>query len=1263
MHQWIRQQRAPFFYRVFSCVLSVVFLCGTINPSMSMAQSAGALTLPLPGTMVTQSPVFAPATIKGIKIFPDNPLRFNFIINPGDSGLKGDYLEAETSKLVKYFLASLTVPEEDLWVNLNPNEQDRIVPDAFGQTEMGRDLLAQDYLLKQLTASLMYPEDDLGKNFWARVQDEAVKQFGITDIPMDTFNKVWIVPEKAVVYENGNAAFVEESRLKVMLESDYQSVQGRQRPGAQAGDPGRLESGELAKQIIREIILPEIEKEVNEGRNFAQLRQIYNSLILATWYKRKIQQSLLGQAYVDRNKTVGVDITDKMEKEKIWARYVELFKKGVYDYIKEDIDPVTQEVVPRRYFSGGAGFTNMDMKPAFTVHEGSAAEIIQHVPSNPDDLEAVIDVAPSLQAGEVMLPAGFEDELISIGKRMREINTIRLNTSGPVVRSFYSAPYNDKRIRYAVIEGVGENSQVENRRKKQWYINDTPYSKEKELMAYLEGRGLTKILEEEGYIVNGQWQGGMFTYFTEHTKKRLQQEFPTLNLLRVTATIKNLTDTIGNIYDILGFINERRRSMPGKRIAILDWGCGDGSSLKQLSEFLQEQGIDDVDLLGFSEDFYEEWRSAPSNITFLFGQEYDLKELLKGREIDLITSFYGISHLMSLDSGKLLLPEYIQYLGDLLSEAGEMWLDKLSRPKMDRKMPLWLRDMDEVLRRYGLSSTLRWNTPFITGAWGHYRIQKNADKKKKIFFPLLPAGKVSTFDSVLLRELLKLFFAREKYSSDEQAELWGEIRGIIFQDGRLKKYPVVAQQIIIELNRVKEKLLKGQGWPEEKKADAIVELERLIEELRPYAVVREGVVGDGVDVAGQSFDGAMVSDAAKRKTATISMKDYRERDTLLGSVQDALKSGERVVLEGNRLRYVIEKDMTKNRSHGVYKARRIANDGSPEQMVVIKIFNKSRRSGSFMPVDLNHLWEFFNQIKGDALAESLFARMHTDLANLLLLPFRLIEMKFVDGKRLMDITDKQRRIEILAELIEKLAYVEEKYSVFHGDLMSHNVMIDGQGHPRLIDWDSLRYFPGKKVKKVHWGIKYKDIYDIGVMLLRTYNSKAFVYSNGLMKGDSVFSDIDISQHKTSKISTTEGVPEGILRVVRKAVLADPGENYESLDELWADLKPELEAEGIDVDPDAGILAQQSDQAEEGAGRPVKATAAQNGGIDLNTDRLDIQTRSGGDGEAVFNIDPEILQLFIDAPGVVPVIIDIHPLQSLPQFLGATFVEADTAGIS
>src|SRR3989338_5846729 len=84
----------------------------------------------------------------------------------------------------------------------------------------------------------------------------------------------------------------------------------------------------LGSQIVREIVIPQLTKEVNENKNFAQLRQVYNSLILATWYKKKIKDSILSKVYADRNKIAGVNIDDPQEKQKIYEQYLKAFKKG-----------------------------------------------------------------------------------------------------------------------------------------------------------------------------------------------------------------------------------------------------------------------------------------------------------------------------------------------------------------------------------------------------------------------------------------------------------------------------------------------------------------------------------------------------------------------------------------------------------------------------------------------------------------------------------------------------------------------------------------------------------------------------------------------------------------------------------------------------------------------------------------------------------------------------------------------------------------------
>jgi len=370
--------------------LAVSFL---ITSLPSPETFAWGLTLPAPGVMVPLSPLIEAPILKGIKIHPDNPFRFDFILDQGDSSViarnavtkqsQQEQLKTEATRLIKYFLASLTVPEKDLWVNLSPYEKDRIVPRAFGLTEMGRDLLAEDYMLKQITASLIYPEGETGKKFWQRIYAEAEKRFGTTNIPVNTFNKVWIVPQKAVVYENAKAgtAYVVEAKLKVMLEQDYLSLQKHQQ---------NVDTNQLGSDIVRQIVIPELTHEVNYGANFAQLRQVYNSLILATWYKKKIKDSILQQVYADRNKIKGLSSLNSSvgDPQYIYQQYLKAFKKGVFNYIKEDIDPATHQSVPRKYFSGG--WTALGTRSLMQMANESQAMVAIH--NSGSDRVMVLDV-------------------------------------------------------------------------------------------------------------------------------------------------------------------------------------------------------------------------------------------------------------------------------------------------------------------------------------------------------------------------------------------------------------------------------------------------------------------------------------------------------------------------------------------------------------------------------------------------------------------------------------------------------------------------------------------------------------------------------------------------------------------------------------------------------------------------------------------------------------------------------------------------------
>jgi hypothetical protein len=110
-------------------------------------------------------------TLLGLKVNAQDPFQFDFIVDTGN----GEFDAMQGQELLDYFLGVLAIPREDLWVNLSPYEGDTITSNSLGQTALGRDLLAQDYVLKQLAASLTYPETEQGKKYWDEVNGDTYR--------------------------------------------------------------------------------------------------------------------------------------------------------------------------------------------------------------------------------------------------------------------------------------------------------------------------------------------------------------------------------------------------------------------------------------------------------------------------------------------------------------------------------------------------------------------------------------------------------------------------------------------------------------------------------------------------------------------------------------------------------------------------------------------------------------------------------------------------------------------------------------------------------------------------------------------------------------------------------------------------------------------------------------------------------------------------------------------------------------------------------
>lgn len=335
--------------RLICCVVAFSVFWSALYPSVVSAQSAGVLMPALPVDPVIEG--YNPMSIRGIKIYPDQPLRFDLLVDKGSSTFEGEALRHDIERLSRLFLASLAVPQEDMWVNLSPDGRQRVMPEQFSRTEMGRILLEQDYLLKQAASAMTHPESSLGAAFWKELYRRLFVEYGSTDVSADTLNKVWIVPAEASVYSRDNSVFVTARQLEVLTDTDYRSGHGI--PEDQQA------AARIYTEVFRDIVLPVLRRDVNTSERFAPVRQVYDALILATWYKRHQGGGLLARGYVGQNKVRGIDEVPAALRQEVFERYLDSVRKGVYSYIREDESGDDGDTIARKYFSGGVAFMNM----------------------------------------------------------------------------------------------------------------------------------------------------------------------------------------------------------------------------------------------------------------------------------------------------------------------------------------------------------------------------------------------------------------------------------------------------------------------------------------------------------------------------------------------------------------------------------------------------------------------------------------------------------------------------------------------------------------------------------------------------------------------------------------------------------------------------------------------------------------------------------------------------------------------------------------
>ena len=342
-------------------VLSLLLcFCLVFNYSV-LAQVAGPQTN-ISGQVLNQKPaIFTPLHLRYISYnqITDN---FNIILDRGNFDQpNATELQENAKPLLNYFFIGINLPSDSFWVNLRPDSEDKIVDPLLGKTDIGKILLEADLQLKKDIAQATSPQTPTGKEYWDKLYKKIDQTFGKEDVSIPTLTRPWIVPDEVIVRETEDSAYVYKATLKVMLEGDYLA-------GSQVynfKDERLRKLNEYSAQLIKELVIPALNKEINSSQRYAALRQVYYSLILSQWFKARFAgQTGQYASLIDKKDLSGLTSAKPWDKALYFKDYQKSFNEREYN-LKESVNAIYGRSV-KSYYSGGAnlGLADMFARPA-----------------------------------------------------------------------------------------------------------------------------------------------------------------------------------------------------------------------------------------------------------------------------------------------------------------------------------------------------------------------------------------------------------------------------------------------------------------------------------------------------------------------------------------------------------------------------------------------------------------------------------------------------------------------------------------------------------------------------------------------------------------------------------------------------------------------------------------------------------------------------------------------------------------------------------
>lgn len=283
------------------------------------------------------------------------------------------------------FFVWLALDPSTFWVNLNPNEPDRIVDDRLGRTDVGRILLQADLQLKKTDAELIHPDTELGRQFWDQLAGECMS------------SRVWIVPEPAVVREDGDSLYILDAPLDVRTEAMYLEALSAGSDSVAVTCPRQDEAtARHNEELYRSLVLPRLKERVNTAPEYAELRRVYLARVAAEWYRGlSARRHTAYGDLVDSGDIDGWTTTTGWKPTDTFTDYVDSYTNGEFDVERRTVDGAVVTVHSYRY--GGVDLG------AVQLNAVGAAEMDRVHPRLPETVQASLDRVETNADGSIWL--------------------------------------------------------------------------------------------------------------------------------------------------------------------------------------------------------------------------------------------------------------------------------------------------------------------------------------------------------------------------------------------------------------------------------------------------------------------------------------------------------------------------------------------------------------------------------------------------------------------------------------------------------------------------------------------------------------------------------------------------------------------------------------------------------------------------------------------------------------------------------------------